>query len=380
MKNISAILSLLLGMTLLLGGYDHVRIGFQQEEGELYVPTSFKEGPDGNIYVFDRKDQVLKVYSPQTGKFLGRIAKRGEGPGEYLRFGSFDFTDKNQLFFTEGRNGHRWITFMELSGKFTGVLKLHDTVRRGLYRARMLSGNRILAQVDFFGESKKYSGYYQNYYQIWLVIIDAEGKIGKTVIKRNFVFSIGYQPAGVGPSVPDFPDFLWDLTKDERVVFSEGNSNILQVYNLEGKIVARCKTPLEEAPEFTTEDLRNWRARRKKEAIKGRGLEFYKKYFSVMDKYKPLYGKKQVIDSISTTPSGNILIRETKRKDLKEYEYHLITPGGETLESIRTGAKSVIVSKNFILYTLEDEDEDISLYCMKVGGNDKKSILKLSRR
>jgi len=145
-------------------------------------------------------------------------------------------------------------------------------------------------------------------------------------------------------------------------------------------MVAQCKTPLEEAPDFSAEDLQNWRERKKKEVVKGGGLEFYKKYFTVMDKYKPLYGKKQVIDRISTTPSGNILIRETKKKDFKEYKYHLITPGGERLASIRTGAKSVIISKNFVLYTLEDENEDISLYCMKVGGNDNESLLKLDRK
>jgi len=61
----------------------------------------------------------------------------------------------------------------------------------------------------------------------------------------------------------DLPDFLWDVTKEGHIIFSEGNSNVLQVYNLEGKMSGQVKTPLAEAPEFSSDDLNDCREKTK---------------------------------------------------------------------------------------------------------------------
>lgn len=47
---------------------------------------------DGRYYVSDRSDQ-LSVFDAQ-GRFLGRIAGRGAGPGEYGRLLDFDVDDR----------------------------------------------------------------------------------------------------------------------------------------------------------------------------------------------------------------------------------------------------------------------------------------------
>lgn len=373
MKNFFLIINLVLYAGLFSWGYEPVRIGFNPGEGELFEPTIAKEGPDGNVYVFDRKDQLLKVYSPKTGSFLKKIGQSGQGPGEYMSFGSFGFTG-NQLFFTEIQGGHRWITFMDLSGKCDKVLKTQQDGNRGIYTAQILPDNHILAQIEFFGDSKKHSGYYWNYYQMWLAIIDPQGNISKIIIKQDRVFSIGSVPAGIGPRVPDFPDFLWEVTKEGHIIFSEGNSNVLQVYNLEGKMIGQLKVPLPDAPKFSSDDLNDWREKTKKEVVQSNGPEFYNKYFSVMDKYNPVYGKKQIIEAILVTPTGNILIRETKKENSKENQYRLITGKGDLLATIRTAAKVGTVSKNLILYTLEDEDENLVLYCLKIEADEKKSL------
>ncbi|MDQ1352354.1 MAG: hypothetical protein QG657_2660 [Acidobacteriota bacterium] len=87
-------------------------------------------------------------------------------------------------------------------------------------------------------------------------------------------------------------------------------------------------------------------------------------------------GDNQIIP-ISVTATGNILIRETKKENSKEIQYRLITGKGDILATIRTAAKVVTVSKNLILYTLEDEDENLMLYCVKIEGDEKKSLLRL---
>ncbi|MCP5102722.1 MAG: hypothetical protein GY950_05065, partial [bacterium] len=62
-------------------GNDFFTLGTEKDTEGLIYPRQVKEGPDGNIYVYDQHDFYIKVYSP-TGEFLRKMGGRGEGPGD----------------------------------------------------------------------------------------------------------------------------------------------------------------------------------------------------------------------------------------------------------------------------------------------------------
>lgn len=93
MKKVISIIFLLLGSFLFVWGNEPIIIGREEGDGMLIHPIQIEEGPDGNIYVYDMADAYIKVYSPE-GKFLKKIAGKGQGPGEIQRIDdvSFGFT------------------------------------------------------------------------------------------------------------------------------------------------------------------------------------------------------------------------------------------------------------------------------------------------
>ena len=347
-----------------------------KEDGELYIPVQVKEGPDGNIYAFDAKDAFIKVYSPE-GKYLRRMGGRGQGPGEMVRLGTFGFTRDNRLFFTEMINGHRWITFMELSGKYHQVLKLEIPGSFGIRRAKMLSNNRIIAEIHFWGSSERRGNHYGLYYPRWLAIINSKGKIDRIVMKRECIFSISSSPGGPDIRIPFFPEFLWDVTEDGKIIFSDGAGSVLQAYDFNGNVIEECHSSLPEAPEVTAEDLKKWRESVKKKIVRSRGIEGYKRYFNVIEKYKQsLYQKKPIFYQLSITPAGNILVKSGKRmgRDQQRY-YWLIDRNGNMLCQLVTNASSVTISKSFILYVTENDEGEPFVHCMIRKGDEKEDLL-----
>lgn len=344
-----------------------IKIGVNQGsvEGELFSPALFQEGPDGEVYVFDKKDDYIKVYSHKTGVFLRKIGGLGQGPGQYIRFGTFRFTNDSKIFFTEASRGHRWITFIGLHGEYIRILKYKSENIFGLSDAMMMQNDKIIGLAELSGIPEKASGlYYRSYYR-WLVIIDTDGQVGKKIIEKKHVFAISFTAQGKGPSIPDFPDFLWTLTQDNHIIFSEGNSNMLEVYDLNGKKTGVITIPIADAPELNKRDLKDWIENKKKQVVKYDGIEFYKKYYSVAEKYKPYYGKKQIIQSISAFQPGYLLISRSKKKKTGEYIYHIVDRKGKMIETAKSYASSTEIGKNLILYTLLDEDENLILHCQK---------------
>lgn len=84
---------------------------------------------DGRYYVSDRSDQ-LSVFDAQ-GRFLGRIAGRGAGPGEYGRLLDFDVDDRQVVILDYQR-----LHFYSLDGEYEKTVHMADN---GTY-VRLLSG------------------------------------------------------------------------------------------------------------------------------------------------------------------------------------------------------------------------------------------------
>jgi len=370
---------LILGSFIFIFGDEEIIIGSEGEEGMLIYPRQIGEGPDGNIYVYDQADAFIKVYSPE-GKFLRRIGGKGQGPGEIQRPDgvSFGFTPDEKLFFTEFFGGHPWITFMELSGEFRKVLKPELKEFFGVNRAICLPDGGFLAQLSFIGMPEKRKDYFLHSSPTELVILDSKGRIISRIKKTSYFTRISYFDGGRDSPIPFTPTFLWCPFENNKVIFTDGLSTKLKVYDFKGILVKEIDTPLFEPEKVTKNDLDEWR-RIRKESI--RDKQWYNRFGTVIEKYKKsIYEKRPNLEGISLTPDGNIFISGLWDDEEHKRDYWLLDENGKTVAKISTQYFGLDISKHFIFYRTRDEEENILINCLKRTGTEKEDLLRFGGR
>jgi hypothetical protein len=379
MKQLILTAVIILGSFIFIFGDEEIIIGREQGDSMLIYPQQIEEGPDGNIYVYDLADAYIKVYAPE-GKFLRKIGGKGQGPGEIQRPGdaSFGFTSDEKLFFTEFFGGHPWITFMELSGKFHKVLKPEIKEFFGVSRAVSLQDGGFLAQFWFTGMPEKRKDYFLHSSPTELVILSSKGRIISRIRKTSYFTRISYFDGGRDSPLPFTPVFLWCPFKNNTVIFTDGLSTKLKVYDYEGKLIKEISTPLSEPEKVTKNDLNEWR-RRRKESI--RDKHWYNQFGTVIEKYKKsIYEKRPNLIGISLTPDGNIFISGPWDDEAQKRNYWLLDENGKTIAQIRTELPAMQISKHFLFYRTTDEEENILIHCFKRKGTEKEDLLRLEKK
>lgn len=114
---------------------------------DLIQPQVAVIAPDGNSLVFDYRTREIKVYDP-AGKYLRRVGRRGQGPGEYERVGTMGYLG-DTLWITDPQL-RRITLFPPGSGEpKTFPLRYEPTVTgtlMGTMPQGMLRGGLIVAQ------------------------------------------------------------------------------------------------------------------------------------------------------------------------------------------------------------------------------------------
>ncbi len=379
MKQLILTVILIVGSFIFVFGSEEIIIGREEGDALLIYPRQIEEGPDGNIYVYDLADAFIKVYSPE-GKFLRKIGGKGQGPGEIQRPEgvSFGFTSGERLFFTEYFGGHPWITFMELSGEFHKVLKPELKEFFGIGRAISLPDNGFLAQFSFVGRPEKRKDYFLYRSPRELVILDLRGRIISRIKKTNYFMRISYIDDGADSPLPFTPRFLWCPFKNNTVIFADGLSTKLKVYDYEGKLVKEISTPLSKPEKVTKNDLDEWREERKRSF---RDKAWYSRFGTVIEKYKKsIYEKRPNLTGISLTPDGNIFISGLWDDEAQKRNYWLLDENGKTVAKIETELPRLEISRHFIFYRTTDEEENILIHCFKRKGTEKEDLLRLEKK
>jgi hypothetical protein len=379
MKQIVLITILILASFIFVFGDEEIIIGREDGDGLLIYPQLVGEGPDGNIYVYDLADAFIKVYSPE-GEFLRKIGGKGQGPGEIQRPDgvSFGFTPDEKLFFTEFFGGHPWITFMQLSGKFHKVLKPEITEFFGVNRAVSLPDSSYLTHISFTGTPEKQKDYFLYSSPQELVTLDSEGRIISRIKKTRYFTRISYVGDGADSGLPFTPRFLWCAFKDNKVIFTDGLSTKLKVYDFKGILVKEIDTPLSKPEKVTKNDLDEWREARKRNF---RNKDWYNRFGTVIEKYKKsIYEKKPNLQRISLTPDGNIFISGLRDDEGQKADYWLLDENGKAVAKISTQYFEIEIAKHFIFYKTIDEEENILIHCLKRTGTEKEDLLRLGRR
>jgi hypothetical protein len=379
MKQLILTVILVLGSFIFIFSDEKIIIGRENGDGLLIYPQQIGEGPSGNIYVYDLADAFIKVYSPE-GKFLRRIGGKGQGPGEIQRPDgvSFGFTPDEKLFFTEFIRGHPWITFMELSGEFSTALKFEIKELFGVNRAVSLQDGGFIAQLSFTGMPEKQKDYFLYSSPQELVIIDSEGRIISRIKKTSYFTRISYVGDGADSPLPFTPRFLWCPFKNSRVIFTDGLSTKLKVYDFKGILVKEIDTPLSKPEKVTKDDLNEWRERRKRGI---RNKAWYNQFGTVIEKYKKsIYEKRPNLEGISQTPDGNIFISGLWDDEEQKRDYWLLDENGKTVAKISAQYFGIDIAEHFIFYRIRDEEENILIHCLRRTGTEKEDLLRLGSR
>ncbi len=375
MKKIALLLSILIPLFLPLNATDILLIGDEEGEGKLLMPSRIEEGPDSNIYIYDQMDSQIKVFSPD-GKYLRKIGGKGQGPGEIQRADglSFGFTPDGNLYFTEYFQGHPWMTFMELSGTFIKALKYDKNRFFGVWDAAPLPDGRFLIEFHYTGRPEKKKDYFFHSSPTELTVIDSSGKLHSRIKSTKHFTRISFMDSGADSPIPFTPRFLWCPFKMGTVLFSEGLSTKLQVYDYNGKLVNEIDTPLPKPEKVTGKHLSQWREERK-EMMRSRNVNWYNRFGKVIEKYKKSIHKvKPNLSGLSFTPDGNILLAGQGNEETRSTKYWLLDEKGQTLTRINTAAMGIKISPQFIFFGTVDEDYIIKTYALKRQGDEASDL------
>lgn len=156
-----------------IGGYDGCLVLETPEEGLLETVTKIRIEND-TLYVLDGPRQAIHFFNCNTGVWLGKIAKTGRGPGEYLDL--WDFDVRNSRIYALSFAGRK-INVYAPSGELLSEIKLEygytklsvlDEHAIWLYSEKSNNGSynyvlydpssgEIKAKFDPFPENESYS-------------------------------------------------------------------------------------------------------------------------------------------------------------------------------------------------------------------------------
>ena len=355
-------------------------LGALGQGSELGIPGGILEGPDGNIYIYDESDAFIKVYSPK-GAFVRKLAGEGQGPGEIQRRDSvsFGFTPDGKLFFTEYFRGHRWISYLKLNGELDKVLKIDLSGSFGIPDAVALPEGGFLAEFHISGEPVKQKDYFLYKSPIKLMRLGAEGTVLAEIRNSEYLTRISYRPDGADSPIPYVPSFAWCHNTENKVLFSDGLSNTIELFELGGKRLPAVQTQLPEPEKVRDKDLDRWRGERK-QMIMERNPGWWHQSGSVVEKYtQSLYKFKPLIGGLAATPEGNILVSGSWDSEDNSRNYWLLDGSGKIMAQLKAAAGRIGLSKNFVFVVTSDAEGNVRVSCLKRTGSDKDDFLKSAR-
>lgn len=372
----------LLTLPVFLAGGDQeiIVLGAPGQEGELASPQDILEGPDGNIYIYDEADAFIKVYSPQ-GKFLRQLGGEGQGPGEIQRRDglAFGFTQDRKLFFTEYFRGHRWITYLELSGELVRILKLDLPGSFGIPDAVALPDGGFLAEFHVLGEPVQHKDYFLYKSPIMLRRLDSEGKIVAEIRATEHPTRISYNPDGADSPLPFVPEFSWCLVKDKTVIFSEGLDTVLEAIGLEGEPQQKIETELPEPEKVRNGDLDRWREQRKQMMMR-LNPGWWHRFGRVVEKYKKSVFKfRPMIEAIAATPDGRLLVTGAWDITRNARDYWLLDISGTVLAKLSPAHGGIALSRNYVFGVTSDPLGNVQVKCLKRSGSETEDFLNSAR-
>ena len=202
------------------------------------------------------------------------------------------------------------------------------------------------------------------------------GNITSTVLIREFPQTISFIKMGGDTGIPFTPMFLWKVTKQGDVIFTDGTTDKLEVYSRDGKLKRRVVVPVGKPIQVTKEDLDHWR-NKKKEFYSTRDKSWYKRFGSVIDKYtNSIFKYKPSILNMSLTPEENILLTcVSDREDISKYL--LVDKNGKLLIEFFSPFSEIKITENYFIVRSINDDEETRIIIINREGADETALKKV---
>jgi hypothetical protein len=170
-------------------GYDYTFL----EKEALYKPWKIQQNPKtGEIVVFDVGNNCLYVFDSK-GKFVRKIGRYGQGPGEFTDFEDFGIDSSGDIFVLDSRNFR--LSVFSYDGKlkysfsirdrmsFTSMYITNDNIlinlpSRGFYFTIFNKKGEIIkdfGEIEKFGKTGSSGLRFDESYARGITIIDSEG-------------------------------------------------------------------------------------------------------------------------------------------------------------------------------------------------------------
>ncbi|MFC2156999.1 6-bladed beta-propeller [Acidobacteriota bacterium] len=122
----------------------------EDSSSKLFQPVRMAVHESGTMYIIDRKDWNIKVFSPQ-GDFIKSFGKTGQGPGEFLFITEMEFMEDGRLLVLDP--ALRRFSFFSTEGEYFESFQSRDRFTRLLYTTE----NSFLTDVFIRVESEDVS-------------------------------------------------------------------------------------------------------------------------------------------------------------------------------------------------------------------------------
>jgi hypothetical protein len=286
------------------------------EEEYMFVRIVGLDVDDGgSIYVLDQRDCNIKVFN-NTGKLIRTIGKKGQGPGEMQAPRDIQITPQNEIMVNDSRS--RRLLFFSLDGKF--LRKVSQKEMTFFSHPKCDTKSNIVASFMVVGEKavselKKFTPE-----------LDPIFNISSVEILRFPVFD------------PFFPQFYWQITGEDNIIWGFPVKYEIQVLNPEGKIIRKIIKDYNPV-KITKEEKENI----VKELYPGTKVEFKKHHLAFM--------------YLMLDEQGRIFVRTYEKvNDGEGFYYDVFDSEGRYIAKIPLKMRPRDWKKNK-LYTIEEDRE-----------------------
>jgi len=289
----------------------------------LESPIDLAIDSEGNLYVCDYQAHDIKVFN-SSGKFLNRIGRQGQGPGEFNMPFNLALT-KERLIVWEISN-RRFSVFSNKGGYLKSIqVQMSDGMPRKL-RA-LPNGDFVIEKYKmFFGDNEKPQ-------ECLIEIFSPNLEFKETVYSRD-TWENKYitKPHRTNVPMPFSPTVHWDVSPDGKIITGYSETFLLEIYDGQGSKISQFEHKYNPV-KVTSEDKEKFFSGITSRSSSGETIQgapdFIKKN-TKFPKFKPAF-YNFMIDS-----EGNILVFCHQKDNTADYRlFSAFDPGGTFINDVR---------------------------------------------
>lgn len=232
----------------------------------LFASTALKEVVKGWVFVVDERgfiysnfgENEIRKYSPE-GKFLQKIGRKGQGPGDIMRLGSFAINPKDGNLYVTEYYGNKRVSIFSPNGKYIGELQI-DLSQKDWDAMSTIKfdkdGNVYILSERYI--PKKYKDF---------TLLEYEKKIWKFNPHRKEKKLLYFLPptpgscdkGGKGNITIPFSNqshFDFDVWED-RIAIKEPVNDFISIYESNGKEIKKVYLPFKKE-KVSKDDIKEW--------------------------------------------------------------------------------------------------------------------------